>query len=292
MTAELAAPAPRRQYDLATADHDYAAWHGPPRRTVLICTHQRSGSTLLGEALHFAGGLGCPLEYFHVGFRPALAERWQTPDLASYAAAVTRYRTDPGGTLSVKLFWRDVVELATEIDPARFASLAQSQPEETSADRYRALAELMAPLFPSPIFVHLSRRDRLRQAISAVAANDTGLWRSIPDVGEQNPRADPNFDFERIERLIGYSDFCHGHWDNFFAAMDVAPYRVTYEELAVDYHASVTGVLRFLGSAATPPPVRMRKQADGRSEATVVRYLRERAARAPAPVDLSAAARV
>jgi len=283
MTAEPATPAPRKQYDLATAEYDYADWQGSPRRTILICTHQRSGSTLLGEALHFAGGLGCPLEYFHIGFRPALAERWQTPDLASYAAAVTRHRTDPSGTLSVKLFWRDVVELATEIDPARFGSLAESQSEETGADCYRALAALMAPLFPAPCFVHLSRRDRLRQAISAVAANDTGLWRSIPNVGEQDPRADPDFDFERIERLIGYSDYCHGHWNNFFAAMDVTPHRVTYEELAADYRGSVTGVLRFLDSAATPPPVRMRKQADGRSEATVVRYLRERAARAPDP---------
>jgi LPS sulfotransferase NodH len=279
MTAESAGPAPRKHYDLATAEHDYAAWHGQPRRTILICTHQRSGSTLLGEALHFAGGLGCPLEYFHAGFRPALAERWQAPDIESYAAATTRYRTDPDGTLSVKLFWRDVVELAAEIAPMRFGSLAKNQPEETGADTYRALAELMAPLFPSPSFVHLARRDRLRQAISAVAATDTGLWRSIPNVGEHAPRADPHFDLERIERLIGYSDYCHGHWDNFFAALGVTPHRVTYEDLAADYEGSVTGVLRFLGSAASPPPVRMRKQADARSEAMVVRYLRERAAR-------------
>ncbi|HSI19025.1 MAG TPA: Stf0 family sulfotransferase [Sphingomonas sp.] len=280
MTAEPATAPPRKQYDLATAEHDYADWQGSPRRTILICTHQRSGSTLLGEALHFAGGLGCPLEYYHAGFRPALAERWQAPDIGSYASAVTRHRTDPSGTLSVKLFWRDVVELAIEIDPAQFGVLTESQPEETGADCYRALAALMAPLFPAPSYVHLARRDRLRQAISAVAANDTGLWRSIPNVGEQDPRADPDFDFERIERLIGYSDYCHGHWDNFFAALGVTPHRVTYEELAADYRCSVTGVLRFLGSDATPPPVRMRKQADGRSEATVVRYLRERAARA------------
>ena len=50
-------------YDLASAAHDYPIWEGLPRRTVLLCTHPRSGSTLLGEALYFAGGLGCPLEY-------------------------------------------------------------------------------------------------------------------------------------------------------------------------------------------------------------------------------------
>ncbi len=51
------------QYDLVRAEADYPEWQGPPRRTLLICTQPRSGSTLLGEALWFAGGLGCPLEY-------------------------------------------------------------------------------------------------------------------------------------------------------------------------------------------------------------------------------------
>ncbi len=282
MTVEMTTRAARKPYDLATADHDYAAWNGPPRRTILICTHPRSGSTLLGEALHFAGALGCPLEYFHVGFRPSLADRWRTPGLHDYAAAVTRHRTDPSGTLSVKLFWRDLVEMAIECDAPRFADLADSQPGETAAETYRALAALLAPLFPAPSYIHLWRRDRLRQAISAVTANDTGLWRSIPDVGEQNARAEPDFDLDRIERLIAYSDYCHGHWRNFFAALDVTPHLVTYEDLASDYRASIAAALRFLGSAAAPPPVRMRRQADGRSEAIVVRYLRERASRAAA----------
>jgi LPS sulfotransferase NodH len=272
----------RKLYDLATARHDYAAWHGPPRRTILICTHQRSGSTLLGEAIHFAGGLGCPLEYFHGGFRPSLADRWDTPDLAGYIAAVTRFRTDPGGTLSVKLFWRDMIELANELDPVRFADLADSAPADTDPDTYRALAALLAPIFPDPAYLHLSRRDRLRQAISAVTANDSGLWRSIPNVGEQEPRAEPQFDLDRIERLIGYSDYCHGHWTNFFAALGVAPHLVSYEELAADYQPTVADALRFLGCDAAPPPVRMRRQSTDRSEAVVLQYLRERAGRAVA----------
>src|ERR1700761_3198901 len=92
-------------YDLAMAAHDYPAWHGEPRRSILICSHPRSGSTLLGEALYFAQGLGCPLEYFHPGFRPPMAERWHAPEIRRYAQSVKAHRTDPGGTLAVKLFW-------------------------------------------------------------------------------------------------------------------------------------------------------------------------------------------
>lgn len=282
MTSELRPDGGLKIYDLATDRHDYPPWSGPPRRTIMICTHPRSGSTLLGEALYFAGGLGCPLEYFHAGFRPTLASRWQTPLLDDFAGAVTRFRTDPSGTLSTKLFWRDVVEMAIELAPERFADLAESTPHDTSPETYRALAALLAPYFPAPTYIHLSRSDRLRQAISAVAAKDSGLWRSIPGVGQQDPVAEPQFELDRIERMVGYSDFCHGHWKNYFAALGVTPHVLTYELLAADYQASVAGVLRFLGSDAGSPPVRMRRQSGVRNEEIVLRYLNERARRAAA----------
>jgi LPS sulfotransferase NodH len=277
MTSSPLPRATRKIYDLATIEHDYVAWDGPPRRTILICSHPRSGSTLLGEALYFAGGLGCPLEYFHTGFRPALAKRWATPELTAFVKAVTTFRTDPGGTLSTKLFWRDVVEMAIELEPAHFTDLMHGLPAATSPQTYRDLAALLSPFFPSPTYIHLSRRDRLRQAISAVRAKDTGLWRSIPNVGEQVPQADPQFDIDRIERLIGYSDYCHDHWRNFFAAIGVTPHAVTYEELAANYQPTVANTLRFLGSDAEPPPVRMRRQSDNHSEAAVLNYLRAQA---------------
>lgn len=279
MTSAPDSTSRRPHYDLSTADHDYPAWDGPPVRTILICTHPRSGSTLVGEALYFAGGMGCPLEYFHAGFRPALAARWAAPEIHEYLGAVSRHRTDPGGVLAVKLFWRDVEELALELDPERFAALTGAGPAVTPPAVYRDLAALLTALFRAPALVHLRRHDRLRQAISAMVASETGQWREIP--GMTAPAADirPAFDSERLERLMGYSDHCHGHWRNLFVAMNVAPHELSYEALVADYRQTISTLFDRLGSAADPPPVRMRRQADGHSEALAVRYLRERAAR-------------
>lgn len=264
-------------YDLASASHDYPEWEGPPRRTVLLCTHPRSGSTLLGEAIYFAGGLGCPLEYFHAGFRPSFARRWDAPDFDSLSAAVRRHRTTPEGVMGVKLFWRDIEEIARDADPEleRFANVP---PSEAPADYYATLAGHVARLFPNPRVVHLWREDKLRQAVSAVLAVETGRWRLIPGAtGNAAPAAAP-FDAERIERIISYSDYCHGHFRNLFAAMGATPHRLSYEALTADYAASVRAVLRHLGSDAEPYAPRMLRQADGASEAMVLRYLRERAA--------------
>ncbi|MCA1196538.1 Stf0 sulfotransferase family protein [Sphingomonas sp. R647] len=263
-------------YDLASAAHDYPDWDGPPLRTVLLCTHPRSGSTLLGEALYFAGGLGCPLEYFHAGFRPSFARRWDAPDFDSLSAAIRRHRTAPDGTLGVKLFWRDIEEIARDADPEleRFANVP---PSDVPADYYGVLAGHVARLFPNPAFVHLWREDKLRQAVSAVLAIETGRWRSIPGATQDDAPAAAPFDIERIERIMSYSDFCHGHFRNLFAAMAVRPLSLTYEALTADYAATVCAVLRHLGSDAEPQTPRMRRQADGASEAMVLRYLRERA---------------
>jgi LPS sulfotransferase NodH len=264
-------------YDLTTAAHDYPAWEGHPARTVLLCTHPRSGSTLLGEALYFARGLGCPLEYFHAGFRPDFAGRWDAPDLEQLSAAVRRHRTEPNGTMSVKLFWRDIEEIATEADP-QLAEFTGVPPGNAPAHFYRALASHMEQLFPRPDIVHLWREDRLRQAISAVVAVDTGRWRSIKGIEGRDALGAPVFDAERIERLMGYSDHCHGHFRNLFAAMGVTALPMSYETLTTDFSGSVGRVLAFLGSDAEAPAPRMQRQADAESEAMVLRYLRERAA--------------
>jgi LPS sulfotransferase NodH len=266
-----------KPYDLTTAEHDYPARNGAPARTILLCTHPRSGSTLLGEALYFARGLGCPLEYFHAGFRPAFASRWCTADLDQLGAAVRRHRTEPDGTMSVKLFWRDIEEIATEADP-QLAAFTGVPPDDAPAAYYRALASHMERLFPEPSIVHLQRDDRLRQAISTVVAVDTGRWRSIEGIEGRDALGAPVFDAERIERLMGYSDYCHGHLRNLFAAMGVAPLAMSYEALTADYSASVGRVLAWLGSNADAPAPRMRRQADADSEAMVLRYLRDRAA--------------
>jgi LPS sulfotransferase NodH len=235
---------------------------------------------LLGEALYFAGGLGCPLEYFHAGFRPALAARWGCAGLSDYSRAVHRLRTDASGTLSVKLFWRDVVELAAELRPGRFDDLHGRPAEATSPDTYREIAGLLAPLFPAADYIHLVRRDRVRQAVSAAAAVQTGVWRQIPQMGERAEAAAPSFDFTKIERMIAYADFCHRHWRGFFAVIGAVPRDLAYEDLTRDHDAAVKGVLDRLGSPAAVPPVRMKRQSDARSEAMVLRFLRENAARA------------
>jgi LPS sulfotransferase NodH len=273
---------PRKPYDLTGAAHDYPDWAGPPRRTIVVCTHPRSGSTLLGEALYFAGGLGCPLEYFHRGFRPGLARRWGTTDLSSHVRAAHRRRTDPGGVFATKLFWYDVEEMVAELAPDRFAGFAGTAPEAVPAATYCEIAALLAPVLPNPHFVYLERRDSIRMAVSGLAAMQTGKWRALPEPGGRPTGADAAYDFGRIDSYVAFARYCQSHWRNFFAAIGAAPFALAYEEMARDFERSVGAVLAWLGSDAAVPPPRLTRQSGAANEAFVLRYLRDSAERSAA----------
>jgi LPS sulfotransferase NodH len=281
MTAR-AEPLQETAYDLVTDAADFPAWTGPPRRTLVICSHPRSGTTLLGEALHRAGGLGLPLEYFHRGFRPHFERRWEAADLKAYVRAVHHHRTDPSGVLSVKLFWQDVEELAHEIDPAGQPAFGQTPPESQAADAYRRQAALIADIFPNPTWVYLRRRDRVRQAVSALVAGQTGVWRSVSGQAA-GPAAEPAYDFDRLSVLMGLGDYCHRHWQAFFAALGLRPYELTYEALTGAYETTVRALLRAVGADRVEvPPPRLHRQSNALTEAIALRFLKDEARRRPA----------
>ena len=281
MTAPQRPDPERPRYDLTLADRDYPAWNGKPHRTILLCSAPRSGSTLLGEALYFAGDLGCPLEYFHDGFSPDFIARWSTRNPDDYLAAVHRHRTAPSGTFSAKLFWADIMGLLKERDSDLHAALASLDPiaQGPEPDTYRALAETLSDLLEGATYIHLRRLDRVRRAVSGVVAEETGLWRSIPGVGPTHPRVKPEFDFDGIADRVIASDQSHAHWTNLFAAIGATPIVLSYEDLTSDYVGTVGRVLRALGSDATPVEPRMQRQSDSLSEEYALRYLREAQAR-------------
>jgi trehalose 2-sulfotransferase len=292
LSKDAQAPGPpgsqKPPYDLASRDADYPVWEGSPRRTILICTHPRSGSTLLGEAVYFAGGLGCPLEYFHRGFRPFLAERWQAPSIQSYIRAVHRFRTDTTGVLSVKLFWIDVEDMVREMSPSLFEELRDVPSAAMAPETYLKIRELLAGIFPNPSFVYLTRRDRVRQAVSGLVATQSRLWRSLLQDGELSPLHEVAYDYDQILSLLALSGHCNAQWRNFLRAAADSFYAIAYEDLANAYASTVRNLFKSLGYRRQAPTPRLRRQSEVRSERMVLRFLKECAQRMPVAAEAHA----
>jgi LPS sulfotransferase NodH len=273
-------PDPAPIYDLSLSSSDYAAWTGLPRRSLLICSHPRSGSTMLGEAIHFSGGLGCPLEYLHRGFRPYFAARWNASDLDSYIAAMHRWRTDPSGVFSIKLFWQDVEEMAHERAPDLFPAPNTLSPDDSNDALYRSYRALLADILPAQTLVSLERRDIVRQAVSGAIATQTGRWRSIPDTGRREAETVAEYDYDLILRLVSLGRDSTDHWRRYFQVTGAEPHHLVYEDMVQDYAGTIAPLLAALGRPGDDvPPQRTTKQSDRIAEAMVLRFLRDHAAR-------------
>jgi LPS sulfotransferase NodH len=271
-------------YDLATEAADYPEWRAElPERSFVVCTSVRSGSTLLGEAMYAAGGMGCPLEYFHVGFQPGFEERWRATDFADYRRQLFRHRTDPTGSFGLKIFWRDVMTLCEQRHPGTTDGLDRLTPDSIAPHGGYALVwRVLQDLAPNARYILLARRDKGRQAISAFTASRTGRWRDME--GAAANAAPPAYDYDTIFRIYQHGLHTHRSWQAMFAHAGVKPVEVFYEDLARDLPGTVGRMLDALGHVVPDrgrltQPMRLRRQAGTASEQMLMRFLRDHAAR-------------
>jgi LPS sulfotransferase NodH len=104
--------------------------------------------------------------------------------------------------------------------------------------------------FGRTFFVHLTRRDKVAQAVSYVKAQQTGLWHAAPDGTELerlSPPQEPAYDASEIRtRLEEVTAHDHG-WEYWFASSEIAPLRITYEELSDGPVETLRVILDHLG---------------------------------------------
>ena len=158
------------------------------------------------------------LTYFGLTAEPSVPEHELLK--AVFRAAIAK------GSLETGIFGlrlqRDSFDFFTE----KLAVLHPGYPND--AERFQAA-------FGRTLFVHLTRRDKVEQAVSYVKAQQTGLWHAAPDGTElerlsppQEPAYDPGEIRARFEEVTAHDR----NWDEWFASEKIDPLRITYEELS------------------------------------------------------------
>ena len=212
----------------------------------IICTSPRSGSTLLCTMLADTGRAGKPWSFFHKPlFMQEWAEAWRLPAQGSVATDVADaayvQATAAAGRGGTPVFG---MRLQQTYHSSLTAMLSRMYPDlPTDADR---LERVFGPLR----YVHLTREDKVAQAVSLVKAKQTGLWHLHADGSERerySPPAKLIFDVAAIEAevdaLIGDDE----SWRAWFEQQAIEPMRVSYEVLAADPTATVVQICTSLG---------------------------------------------
>jgi LPS sulfotransferase NodH len=251
-----------------------------PNVSYFICTTPRSGSSLLCGALGSTQIAGNPDEYFGKEERSVWDKQWgPSASYEEHLNRVFREATTPNGVCGVKMFIADGYKDDYLYDLARKAG-------DLPRYRMRGLSapEVMGELFPNLHYIWLTRRDKVRQAVSFCKARQTKVWVAYTR-RENTPAAPAVYDFETVHRTLQELVMHEAEWQEYFTAAGVRPLTVVYEDFVCEYEETVGRVLRHLGVA---PPAGMRlskpyirKQADEESEQWVRRYREELSRRLP-----------
>lgn len=245
----------------------YAAWvlrpqlpdHPiPPDTSYLVCGTPRSGSWLLCGLLASTGVAGRPHEWFWSETEEANRRAWSVEGFADYLARVRDAGTTPNGVFGSKLMWGYLTDFL-----ARLKQLG-----EASSDR-----SLIARHFPAPRFVWVRRDDIVAQAVSWAKAVQTGRWHHWDGRGSASA---PAYDRAQIDELVREAAGHDAGWRAWFAANEIEPFVIRFEDLVADSVSTTRAVLDFLGVAAGEVPVAELtvKSSDGVNDEWIARYRR------------------
>ena len=208
-------------------------------RGYAVCTQPRSGSNLLCQYLSSTNQLGYPLEYFNGSGRRALGMPDYSDDPNLQVQFVRTGAASSNGIYALKVFAHQLDLVAPVL-------------------RWTAL-------LPNLKFVYLSRTDLLGQAISWARAMQTSQFRST-----QPARGSAAYDGEAIRQRLVAIVRERARWEMYFARTDIAPLRITYEDVVAHPDREVRRVADLLevdgGVTIDPAQVNLRMQRDALSD--------------------------
>src|SRR5205823_277377 len=111
---------------------------------------------------------------------------------------------------------------------------------------------LIARHFPTPQFVWVRRDDVVAQAVSWARAIQTGRWHHWDS---RDAAAAPVYDREQIDALVCEAAAHDAGWRAWFAANEIEPLVVRFEDLVADTVGATRTVLEFLGVQAGDIPI-------------------------------------
>ena len=181
--------------------------------------------------------------------------------MADYVDLIMGKTTSPNGVFGAKIIWQFFEDF---IDEVRTITGYRDMP----------VCELMPAIFPGLRYIWITRRDKVRQAVSYWKAVQSGVWANLDGFAVTastvlQPRV-PAFDFRGINWLLRGAIQDEAEMQRYFQTCGVEPLSIVYEDFVAGYTETVMRVLQYLEIAVpksfTIPAPKLRKQSDAESD--------------------------
>lgn len=237
-----------------------------PHISYFICGTPRSGSSLLCEALRNTGLAGRPGEYFWRDDEPFLRKRWGVSSYADYLDKVIEQGSTPNGVFGVKIMMGGGYF-------EHFVSNLRQLPDQRKKDV--SVPEMISSIFPNLHYIWITRRNKIRQAVSWWKAIQSGVWAWTED---QAPSLEQKleFEFDEIDNLVQQLVMRDMSWQDYFSEGEISPFVLVYEDFVSTYESIALQILDYLGIPGSQNVLfgkrKLKKQSDALSEKWVMRY--------------------
>lgn len=260
-----------------------------PSRVVAVAATQRTGSFLLCAGLSAAGLADRPLHHWEVlqswqVFHRQLAKPWHVRirlhvgRLWRWCAPGEAWRRRTRTTVGARRAYLDFLAARfTTGDGMLGVKMMWPQYEEALLRDGLDMTYWGVPV----TWIHLWRRDEVRQAVSLARGEQTGRWLEGLHGGRHGGRrrrdGETRYDVALIERCLERVRNGKKGWETHFAEQGIDPIEVVYEDLDADYEGTMRRVLDAVGMSDVPVPQRqIERQSDGMNDEWVERFLRDR----------------
>ena len=239
-----------------------------PRSSYTIWFSQRTGSTLLCTMLEATGIAGKPREWFNC--KPDLLEDFHQANHADLQRYLYKLGTTDNGVFAInhsyyEPHFKQLIETLRKFPAC--PSTAESRPA------------VWEGTFPNHHHIFMSRRNKVRLAVSWWRAIQSGEWH-VP-TGEERKSVDLSdaYSFDAINHLYMECSMREAGIQEFLTEGNITPLNIFYEDFVGDYEKTIHIILDYLeldSKSVTIPPPPLIKTADSFSEEWVQRFREER----------------
>jgi len=227
----------------------------------MICATPRTGSFLLCDALSNTKIAGTPKEY--LSKRNLL--KWQeNQNLEDYIQSIFNQSASSNRVRGIKTMLKQFNELREK---------ARKNP-----DYKNIILNDMHHYLPNTRYIFITRRDKIRQAISYERAIQTSKWRL-----KENEQYKPKkviFNLFGIDKNINIIKHDEDAWKSYFKKNKIRPLVIVYEDFIENQDKTIIQVLKFL-SIPIPKNLEIKKsnfvkQSDKETDLWIQRYKERR----------------
>ena len=235
-----------------------------PRLSYTIWFTQRTGSTWLCEALASTGVAGRPWEHLNHASPDDALKHYNARGPAELLKRILELGSTPNGVFGIKQGYSE----------PRFGNML-----DTLADEGGTRLARWERAFPNHRHIFMTRRNKLRLAVSWWRAIKSGEWHRRKGQAASAADLSDGYDLLAIDRLMQEAVVREAGIQELFSEAGIVPLNIVYEDALHDLGATVNTVLEFL---ALPPvnsdysSIDLEKTSDDLTEQWVQRFRNDR----------------